>query len=83
MIERDGLPQHNDEIPTPEITMHYLHLSGIDEEIPPTDIQAEIQLQIGRDAPEFLIVKAFKNGPKGAPWAQKLVLGWTSSGQTC
>ena len=28
-------------------------------------------------------VRAFKNGPKGAPWAQKLALGWTISGQTC
>jgi len=25
----------------------------------------------------------FNNGPKGAPWAQKLVLGWTMFGQTC
>lgn len=28
-------------------------------------------------------MRAFKNGPKGAPWAQKLALGWTISGQTC
>ena len=28
-------------------------------------------------------VREFRNGPKGAPWAQKLLLGWTVSGQMC
>ena len=83
LIECDGIPQDKGEIPTPEIAMQYPHLSSIADEIPPLDSQAEVQLLIGRDAPELLKVRAFKNGPKGAPWAQKLVLGWTISGQAC
>ena len=43
---------------------------------------AEVHLLIGRDAPELLKVRSFINGPKGAPWAQRLSLGWTISGQT-
>ena len=27
-------------------------------------------------------MRALKNGPKGAPWTQKLAFGWTISGQT-
>ena len=63
--------------------MQYPHLSSIADDIPPLDSQAKVQLLIGRDEPELLKVRAFKNGPKGSPWAQKLVLGWTISGQAC
>ena len=63
--------------------MKYPHLSSIADEIPPIDSQAKVQLLIDRDALELLKVRAFKNGPKGAPWAQKLVFGWTISGQAC
>ena len=83
LIECDGIPQDKKEIPTPEIAREHPHLRSIAVEIPPLDKEAKIQLLIGRDAPELLKVRAFKNGPKGAPWAQKLALGWTISGQTC
>ena len=83
LIECDDIPKDKEEIPTPEIAWQYPHLSDIADEIPPLDDQAQVQLLIGRDAPELLKVRAFKNGPKGAPWAQKLVLGWTISGQAC
>ena len=63
--------------------MQYPHLSSIADEIPPLDSQVEVQLLIGRDEPKLLKVRAFKNGPKGTPWAQKLVLGWTVLGQAC
>ena len=81
--ECDGVPQDKEEIPTLEIVMKYPHLISITDEIPPIDSQAKVQLLIGRDALELLKVRAFKNGPKGALWAQKLVLGWTISGQAC
>lgn len=42
-----------------------------------------IHLLIGRDAPELLKVRDFRNGPRGAPWAQRLTLGWTITGQMC
>ncbi|KAK3735485.1 hypothetical protein QZH41_005037 [Actinostola sp. cb2023] len=83
LIECNSIPQEKHEIPTPEIAMQYDHLRGIANEIPPVDPQAKVQILIGRDAPELLKVRAFKNGPKGAPWAQKLDLGWTISGQVC
>ena len=81
LIECDDVPQDKEEIPTPEIAMQYHHLSDIADENPHLDDQVQVQLLIGRDAPELLKVRAFKSGPKGAPWAQKLVLGWTISGQ--
>ena len=83
LTECDSIPQEKGEIPTPEIAMRHSHLKGIAPEIPPLDREAKVHLLIGRDAPELLKVRAFKNGPKGAPWGQKLVLGWTISGQVC
>lgn len=83
LIEYDGIPQDMKEIPTPEIAREHRHLGSIAEEIPPFDEEAKIHLLIGRDTPELLKVRAFKNSPKGAPWAQKLALEWTISGQTC
>ena len=83
LIECDDIPQEKHEIPTPEIAMRFDHLRGIAGEIPPIDPQAKVQILIGRDAPELLKVRAFKNGPRGAPWAQLLDLGWTISGQVC
>ena len=59
------------------------HLRGIADEIPPFDSDANIHLLIGRDAPELLKVRGFRNGPRGAPWAQRLTLGWTITGQMC
>ncbi|KAK3753684.1 hypothetical protein QZH41_013130 [Actinostola sp. cb2023] len=83
LVECSHIPRDKGEIPNPEIANRFDHLRGIAEEIPPLDNQADVQLLIGRDVPELLKVRAFKNGPKGAPWAQKLDLGWTISGQVC
>lgn len=67
LIECDNIPQDKEEIPTPEIAMQYPHLASISEELPPLDKEAKVQLLIGRDGPELLKARAFKNGPKGAP----------------
>lgn len=83
LIECDHIPQDKSEIPTPAMTEHFPHLQTITKEIPPIDEDAKIEILVGRDSPELLKVRAFKNGPKGAPWAQKLSLGWTISGQVC
>ena len=83
LIECNQIPQSKDEIPTPEIAREFRHLQDIADKIPPIDENAKIHILIGRDAPELLKVRAFKNDPKGAPWAQKLDLGWTISGQAC
>ena len=83
LIECDNIPRDKKEIPTPDLAQQFGHLAEIASEIPPVDHHAEIHLLFGRDASELLKVRAFKNGPKGAPWAQKLFLGWTISGKMC
>ena len=83
LIECNSIPHDKREIPTPEMARRFPHLHEIVREIPPLDPNADIHLLLGRDAPELLKVWEFKNGPKGAPWAQKLSLGWTIIGQMC
>jgi hypothetical protein len=67
LIEYDSIPRDKREIPTPELVRKFPHLQEIAREIPPLDPKAQIHLLIGCDAPEILKVRAFKNGPKGAP----------------
>ena len=83
LIECDSIPQDKHEIPTPEMARRFPHLQEIANEISPYDSNADVHLLIGRDAPELLKVREFRNGPKGAPWAQRLTLGWTITGQMC
>ena len=83
LVECDSFPDDKKEIPTPEVAQRFPHLQDIAQEIPPRDENAGVHILLGRDANELLKVRAFKNGPKGAPWAQKLLLGWTITGQVC
>ena len=83
MIESDSIPQDKREIPTPEMARRFEHLQLIADQIPPLEDNIDTHLLIGRDAPEILKVREFKNGPRGAPWAQRLSLGWTIIGQVC
>ena len=70
------MPRDKREIPTTEIAPKFKHLRAIADQIR----NANTEILIGRD-----LVKAssFLNGPRGAPWAEKLVLKWTISGQVC
>ena len=77
LIECNSIPRDKQEIPTPEMARRFPHLSDIANQIPKLDKNAEIHLLIGRDALELLKVRDFRNGPRGAPWAQKISLGWT------
>ena len=83
LVECDHIPCDKSEIPTPVIAREFSHLKEIADQIPPLDQDANIELLIGRDAPELLKVRDFRNGSKGVPWAQKLKLGWTVSGEVC
>ena len=83
LIECGNIPQDKREIPTPEMARRFPHLQEIVNEIPPLDETTNIYLLIGRDVPELLKVREFRNGPKGTPWAQRLSLGWTIIGQMC
>ena len=68
LIECNNIPEDKREIPTPEIAKQFNNLRDISEEIPPFDNEAKIQLLIGRNTPELLKVKSFRNGPNGTPW---------------
>ena len=70
LTECDTIPQDKSEIPTPDMAKRFPHLIDIAQEIPYPDESAKIQLLIGQDALELLKVREFKNGPRGAPWAQ-------------
>ena len=82
-IECESNSQDKREIPTPETASRFPHLKQIAGEIPPLDDNPEVHLLIARDAPEHLKDRSLINGPKGAPWAQCLSLGWTIPGQKC
>ena len=83
LIECGRIPSAKKEIPSPDLLYKFSHLRDISSEIPPIDPNTKIHLLISRDAPKRLTVRAFKNGLQGAPWAHKLLLGWTVSGQIC
>ena len=83
IVECANIPDDKREIATPEMARQFSHLKEIADEILPYDPKVSFEILIGRDAPELLKIRARTNGPKGAPWAQKLDLGWTISGQMC
>lgn len=83
LTECDTIPQDKSEIPTPDMAKSFPHLIDIAHKIPSPDESTKIQLLISRDAPELLKVREFRNGPRGAPWAQRLALGRPISGQMC
>ena len=67
LVECDHIPQDKSEIPTPEIARQFPHLKEIADQIPPLNPETDIEILIGRDAPELLKVRASKNGPNGTP----------------
>ena len=83
VTECDNIPDSKEEIPTPEVAEAHRHLMPIAQEIPELDNDAEVLLLIGRDAPSLHKVRESRNGPKDAPWAQRLDLGWVVLGNVC
>ncbi|XP_062603305.1 uncharacterized protein LOC134265079 [Saccostrea cucullata] len=81
VIECSNIPNDRQEIPTPDVITHFEHLKGI--QIPPLDEKANILLLIGRDLPEVHHVLEQKTGPRTAPFAQRLPLGWVVIGNVC
>ena len=82
LTECDTFPQDKSEIPTPDMAK-IPHIINIAYEIPSPDESAKIQLLISQDMPGLLKVRGFRNGSRGAPWAQQLALSWTIGGQMC
>ncbi|XP_071145072.1 uncharacterized protein [Mytilus edulis] len=83
LIECDHIPNNRDEIPTPEVTMHYPHLKELRGSIPPIEENCQILLLIGRDLLEAHHVLDQRIGPSRTPYAQQLKLGWVVIGETC
>ena len=80
-VECEDIPDKKDEIPSPEKVSEYPHLEDIACHLHPLKDDANIMLLIGKDAGELLKVRESRNGPRGAPCAQKTDLGWTVLGK--
>ncbi|XP_038065714.1 uncharacterized protein LOC119735847 [Patiria miniata] len=77
------IPDKLEEIPSPEVARHHLHLQRIANEIEPIDPAIPILLLIGRDVLQAHKVREQINGPDNAPYAQRLDLGWVIVGDAC
>ena len=83
LTECSAIPDSREEIPTPAVAGAHPHLKAIAEKIPRLDPEAEILLLVGRDAPPLHKIHESRNGPRNAPWAQRLDLGWVVLGNVC
>ena len=80
LIECDNMPNIREEIPTPDVAMAHAHLAHLAGAIPPLDNNSEILLLIGRDLIDahYVLDQCI-----GAPFAQRLKLGWVIIGESC
>ncbi|XP_014676742.1 PREDICTED: uncharacterized protein LOC106816632 [Priapulus caudatus] len=83
MVECSEIPSDHSEIPTPEVAQYYPHLRKITDHIPPVNRDCQIGLLIGRDLINAHHVHEQLIGPRDAPFAQRLSLGWVVIGEVC
>lgn len=83
LTECNAIPDNREEILTPAAARAHPHLEAITEKIPELDPEAEILLLVGRDALPLHKIHESRNGPRNAPWAQRLDLGWVVLGNAC
>ncbi|XP_060602183.1 uncharacterized protein LOC132755332 [Ruditapes philippinarum] len=83
ILECDSIPDSRLEIPTPDIVKYHQHLSDVP--IPRLREDCEIVLLIVRDVAEVHHVFEQRISPEkpGAPFAQRLGLGWVVIGEVC
>lgn len=65
----------------PEVYMNYQNLVKIASSFPEFDVNAKIQLLIGRDLIEAHHILKQITGHRGQPFAQRLCLGWAIFGE--
>lgn len=83
LVECDDLPDNRDGTPTPEASLHHLHLKNLASEIPPLNNNAQILLLLGRDILQVHKVRQQITSPGDAPYAQKFDLGLVLGGDVC
>lgn len=83
LLKCSNLPDGRSEIPTPECTKYFPHLTPVADKIPPLDTSAPILLLLGRDILSVHKVREQRNGPHNSPYAQRLDLGWVIVGELC
>lgn len=83
LIECGNIPDERSEIPTPDVAASHQHLRGVASSIPQLENGTPIGLVIGRDLPDAHHVLQQVVGPPGAPFAQRLPLGWVIVGDVC
>jgi hypothetical protein len=83
LVECSYMPQEVKEIPTPEVARNFHYLQEIADKIPEYDPEVPIGLLIGRNLLEAHHIQKQLLGPKDAPFAQKVGLGWVIIGDVC
>lgn len=83
LLECNDIPDNRSEIPTPSAAFNHPHLKSVAHLIPELDPDAPIMLLLGRDIISVYKVRKQVNGPRDAPYAQKLDLGWVIVGNVC
>ncbi len=68
---------------TPQVALHHPHLKNIAGQIPEIDPGAPIMMLLGRDIIKVHKVMKHINGPREAPYALKLDLGWVIVDNVC
>lgn len=83
LLECNDIPNNRMEIPTPSAASYHPHLQPVAHLIPELDPSAPIMLLLGRDIISVHKVRKQVNGPRDAPYAQKLDSGWVIVGNVC
>ncbi|XP_068505307.1 uncharacterized protein [Syngnathus scovelli] len=83
LVECNNIPNNRSEIPSPNTASNHPHLKAIAHLIPELEQSAPIMLLLGRDIITAHKVRNQVNGPRDAPFAQKLDLGWVIVGNVC
>ncbi|XP_061829090.1 uncharacterized protein [Nerophis lumbriciformis] len=83
LVECNDIPNNRSEIPTPNAASNHPHLKSIAQFIPELEQSTPILLLLGRDIIAAHKVRKQLNGPRDAPYAQKLDLGWVIVGNVC